>query len=104
MVRVRLLAYIHLFLLVCAVVQGAAQAQDVSAPAPQPGTIVGTAMDTNGGTIPNASVVVQGIAPGDRYTAQTNGLKICRGQPHVGSSPTSATIPTAQPEEHFRHN
>jgi hypothetical protein len=30
-------------------------------------------MDTNGGTIPNASVVVQGIAPGDRFTTQTNG-------------------------------
>jgi hypothetical protein len=74
MVRVRLQPYIHLFLLICAVVQGVAQAQDVSAPAPQPGTIVGTAMDTNGGTIPNASVVVQGIAPADRFTAQTNGL------------------------------
>jgi hypothetical protein len=73
-VRVRLLPYIHLLLLVCAVVQGAAQAPDVSAPAPQPGTIVGTAMDTNGGTIPNASVLVQGIAPADRFTAQTNGL------------------------------
>lgn len=73
MVRVRLLPYIHLYLLVWTVVPGAAQAQDVSAPAPQPGTIVGTAMDTNGGTIPNALVVIQGIAAGDRFTAQTNG-------------------------------
>jgi hypothetical protein len=61
MVRFRLVPYILLFLLVCAAVQGGAEAQDVSAPTPQPGTIIGTAMDTNSGTIPNASVVVQGI-------------------------------------------
>jgi Carboxypeptidase regulatory-like domain len=73
MVRIRLVPYVHLFLLACAVgVQGLAKAQDVSAPSPQPGTVVGTATDTNGGTIPNALVVIQGIAPGDRYTAQTN--------------------------------
>lgn len=72
MVRIRLLLYLQFLLLVCAVVQGEAEAQDVSAPAPQPATIVGTATDTNGGTIPNATVVLQGIAPSDRYTAQTN--------------------------------
>ncbi|HEY6850147.1 MAG TPA: carboxypeptidase-like regulatory domain-containing protein [Terracidiphilus sp.] len=72
MVRFRLVPYILLFLLVCAAVQGGAEAQDVSAPAPQPATIIGTAMDTNSGTIPNASVVLQGIVSGDRYTAQTN--------------------------------
>jgi hypothetical protein len=72
MVRNRLLPYLRLFLLVCAVVRGIAEAQDVSAPAPQPGTIIGTVMDTNGGTIPNATVVLQGIAPNDRRTAQTN--------------------------------
>lgn len=72
MVRVRLLPYVQLFLLVCAVVQGVAETQDVSAPAPQPGIIVGTATDTNGGTIPNATVLLQGIMPSDRYTSQTN--------------------------------
>ena len=72
MVRIRLVPYVCLFLLVCAMGQGLAEAQDISAPAPQPGTIIGTATDTNGGTIPNASVVLQGIAPGDRYAAQTN--------------------------------
>ena len=72
MVRIRMLPYVHLFLLVCAVVQGSAEAQQLPAPAPQPGSIVGTAMDTNGGTIPNASVVVQGIIPADRYTTKTN--------------------------------
>jgi hypothetical protein len=72
MVRIRLLTHVRVFLLVCAVVQGVAEAQDVSAPAPQPGTIVGTATDTNGGTIPDAIVVLQGVAPGDRHTAQAN--------------------------------
>lgn len=72
MVRNRLLPYLQWFLLACAVVQGAAEAQYVSAPTPQPGTIVGTATDTNGGTIPNATVVLRGVAPNDRYTAQTN--------------------------------
>jgi hypothetical protein len=73
MVRIRLVPHILLFLLVCATLKGVAEAQDVSAPAPEPGTIIGTAMDTNSGTIPNASVVVQGIVSSDRYTAQTNG-------------------------------
>ena len=72
MARVRSVPYVQVFLLVCALIQAAADAQDLSAPAPQPGTIIGTATDTNGGTIPNALVVVQGIAPGDRYTAETN--------------------------------
>jgi hypothetical protein len=72
MVRIRLLPYVQWFLLLCAMVQGVAESEDVSAPAPQPGTIVGTTTDTNGGTIPNATIVLQGIAPGDRYTAQTN--------------------------------
>ena len=58
MVRIRLVPHILLFLLVCAAVKGVAEAQDVSAPAPEPGTIIGTAMDTNSGTIPNASVLV----------------------------------------------
>jgi hypothetical protein len=72
MVRIRLVPHILLFLLVCATLKGVAEAQDVSAPAPEPGTIIGTAMDTNSGTIPNASVLVQGIVSSDRYTAQTN--------------------------------
>jgi hypothetical protein len=72
MVRIRLLRYLQLFVLVCAVVQVVAEAQDVSAPTPQPATLVGTATDTNGGTIPNATVVLQGVAASDRYTAQTN--------------------------------
>ena len=87
MVRFRLVPYIHLFLFVCAMVQGVAEAQDASAPAPQPGTIVGTVMDTNGGTIPNASIVLQGIAPGDRDTTQTddNGFFQIAGV-HAGTS------------------
>lgn len=72
MVRIRPPRFVQLFLLFCAVVQGVAEEQDVSAPAPQPGTIIGTATDTNGGTIPNATVALQGIVPSDRYTAQTN--------------------------------
>jgi len=73
MVRIPLAPRVRLLLLVCAMVQGAAEGQSVSAPEPQPGTIIGTVVDTNGGTIPGASVVVQGIQPGDRYTAESNG-------------------------------
>lgn len=72
MVRIRLVPHILWFLLVCAAAKGVAEVQDVSAPAPEPGTISGSAMDTNGGSIPNTSVLVQGILSSDRYTAQTN--------------------------------
>jgi Carboxypeptidase regulatory-like domain len=72
MLRTRLVSHVYWFLFVCVLMQEAATAQDISAPAPHTATIVGTAMDTNGGSIPNASVLLQGIAPDDRYTAQTN--------------------------------
>lgn len=72
MVRIWLRPCVHLFLLVCAVVQVVAEAQEVSAPVPQPATVVGTVTDTNGGMIPNATVVLQGIAQSGSYTVQTN--------------------------------
>jgi hypothetical protein len=53
-----------------------AVAQQVLEPAPQSGTIIGTVLDVNGGTVPNASVVLQGPAANDqrRLVAQDNGF------------------------------
>jgi hypothetical protein len=42
-----------------------AMSQQVSAPSPQPGTIIGTVLDVNGGVIPNAAVVLRGPSPGN---------------------------------------
>lgn len=38
---------------------------------PQPGKIIGTVLDVNGGTVPNASVVLEGPAANDRRTVVT---------------------------------
>jgi hypothetical protein len=58
-----------------------AVAQQGSEPAPQPGTIIGTVLDVNGGMVPNAGVVLQGLAPNDqrRLVAQDNGFFEIRG-------------------------
>jgi hypothetical protein len=48
---------------------GFAAAQQLSAPKPQNGTIVGTALDSNGGVVPAAAVVLEGPAPEDRQSA-----------------------------------
>jgi hypothetical protein len=47
-------------------------AQQISGAASQQGTIIGTVLDINGGIVPNASVTLQGVAPGDRRTALSN--------------------------------
>jgi Carboxypeptidase regulatory-like domain len=51
-------------------------AQQVSAPVPQPGTIIGTVQDVNGGVVPGATVVLRGSSPGykRRTVSQDNGF------------------------------
>src|SRR5690348_851051 len=46
----------------------AAVAQQVSAPQPQPATIVGTVLDVNDGIVPGAKVVLRGPGPDDCRT------------------------------------
>jgi hypothetical protein len=47
-------------------------AQELSAPNPQPATIVGTALDINGGIIPGATVVLRGARDDDTRTLVAN--------------------------------
>lgn len=63
-------------LLVCIWAGMAAVAQQVSAPAPQPGTLVGTVLDVNGGMVPGATVSLRGSLPSDnrRLVTQANGF------------------------------
>lgn len=51
-------------------------AQQISAPAPQPGTIIGTVLDVNGDAVANASIILQGPDAADiqRFTTQDNGF------------------------------
>jgi hypothetical protein len=72
MTRFPVLVHLALLSLVCALASAIGNAQDVSAPAPQAGTIVGTVMDTNSGTIPGATVELEGAAPVDRRTTVTS--------------------------------
>jgi hypothetical protein len=46
-------------------------AQQISAPEPQPGTIVGTVVDATGGVVPGATILLQGQTPGDERRAVT---------------------------------
>jgi hypothetical protein len=48
-------------------------AQQLSAPVPQKATIVGTVLDTNGGVVPNARVVLEGPPSTDPESAVTSG-------------------------------
>ncbi|HWH56269.1 MAG TPA: carboxypeptidase-like regulatory domain-containing protein, partial [Terriglobales bacterium] len=58
-------------LAVCCFAATASAAQQVSAPELQTGTITGTAFDATGGTIPGASILLQGQAQGDERRAVT---------------------------------
>ena len=62
-----------LYLLVAAA--GAAQAQQISAPEPEAGTIIGTVLDTNEGVIPGTIVTLQDASGSavQHVTAQDNG-------------------------------
>jgi hypothetical protein len=48
-----------------------AVSQQISAPSPQPATMMGTVMDGGGDVVPNASIVLQGPAPDDTQHAVT---------------------------------
>ncbi len=58
-------------LVICIWAATMSAAQQVSAPAPQNGTIIGTVLDVTGQTVPGATVVLQGPAPGDSQTVVT---------------------------------
>jgi hypothetical protein len=63
-------------------------AQKISAPTPQPGTILGTVLDLNGDVVPGANVILEGPAPADtqRMATQDNGFfrsdNVASGIPH----------------------
>ena len=62
-----------LFLLILGVsVTSAAVAQQISAPEPQTGTIIGTVTDVNDGTIPGAAVDLEGPSLPDPQRVETN--------------------------------
>ncbi len=65
----------------CVATYGAAQ--QLSAPDPQPATIVGTALDVNGGVVPGATVVLNGPGSDEHQTSVTrdNGLFVFTGVP-----------------------
>jgi hypothetical protein len=67
-----------LFLLIATAI---ASAQEISAPTPQPGTIMGTVVDATGGVIPGASVVLQGPTANDQrtVTSRDNGFFELKG-------------------------
>ena len=48
-------------------------AQQISAPDPEAGTLIGTVTDVSDTTVPGANVVLGGPAPSDRRTVVTNG-------------------------------
>jgi len=51
--------------LICLSISAAAAGQQISAPEPHAGTVVGTVIDINGGVIPGATVLLQGPSPND---------------------------------------
>ena len=51
--------------LICLSFSAAATGQQISAPEPQAGTVIGTVIDINGGVIPRATVLLQGPSPND---------------------------------------
>lgn len=63
-------------LLICICAATMTLAQQVLPSDPQTATIIGTVLDVNGGTVPKASVVLQGPAPDDHraLVAQDNGF------------------------------
>jgi hypothetical protein len=69
MIRHALMLFALFALTVAATV---AAAQRRSAPAPQNGAILGTALDVNGGVVPGANVVLDGPAAADRQTTVTS--------------------------------
>ncbi|HEX3471363.1 MAG TPA: carboxypeptidase-like regulatory domain-containing protein [Silvibacterium sp.] len=60
------------FLIFSASATGAAITQQISAPKPQNGTIIGTVIDVNGGTVPGATVVLEGPSLPDHQRVEAN--------------------------------
>jgi len=58
--------------LVCALVLRVAAAEDISAPEPQVGTIIGTVTDVRDDIVPGATIVLEGPASSDRRTVQAS--------------------------------
>src|ERR1700757_1829377 len=56
----------------CVFVMGAALAQDLSAPEPQAGTIIGTVIDVRDDIVPGAKVVLEGPVSSDQRTVVAN--------------------------------
>ena len=52
-------------LLICLFGAAIALSQQVPVSSPQAGKAIGTVMDVNGGVVPNATVVLRGLSPGD---------------------------------------
>ena len=73
-------------LFICLLATTIAAAQELSAPSPQPATVMGTALDGGGDVIPNATVILGGVAPDDSRHAMTqdNGFfKIVDAKPGI---------------------
>jgi hypothetical protein len=60
------------FLILSVFATGAAVAQQISAPQQQSGTIIGTVIDVNNGTVPGATVVLEGPSLPDRQRVVAN--------------------------------
>lgn len=71
---IRIKTFLCAFL--CAFAMGAAAAQEISAPEPQTGTIIGTVTDVRNDIVPDATVVLQGPASSDQRSvaADDNGF------------------------------
>lgn len=63
-------------MILCLSISDTALAQQISAPEPQTGTIIGTVFDVNEGVVPGATVVLEGQSPSDhkRVVANDNGF------------------------------
>jgi hypothetical protein len=60
------------FLILSVFVTSAAVSQQISAPEPQTGAIIGTVTDGNDGTVPGATVALEGPSPADSQRVETS--------------------------------
>ncbi len=60
------------FLILSVFVTSVAVSQQISAPEPQTGTIIGTVTDGNDGTVPGAKVALEGPSPADSQREETS--------------------------------
>jgi hypothetical protein len=69
MVRINFLVCL---IILCVSLRDAALAQQVSAPEPQAGAVVGTVLDVNDGIVPGAAIVLEGRSPSDHQRIVAN--------------------------------